>query len=63
MSLSYDTSFSKAVKLADEVLGIEYNSGTDKAESIRIENTRGNKVKLVDLSVVYNSMTGIITAL
>ena len=56
-------SFCKAVQLTDEVLRVKNYTCTDKAESIRIENTGRDEVELVNLSVVYYGMTGIVAAL
>ena len=53
----------KAVELADEVLGVENYAGADKAESVLVENTRGNEVELVYLSVINYGMTRVVTAL
>ena len=63
VALSLYSSFSKAVQLADEVLGVKNHTCTDKAESIRIENTRRDEVELIDLTIVYDSMTCVVTAL
>ena len=63
VSLSLYASFSKAVKLADEVLRVKNYTCTDETESVRIENTRRDKVKFIDLAVVYNCMSCVVTAL
>ena len=53
----------EAVELAYEVLGVENYTCADKAEGVLVENTRGNEVELVYLTVINYGMTSVVTAL
>ena len=63
VTLSLYTSCLEIIQLADEVLGVKNYSCADKIEGVGVKDTRRYKVELIDLAVVYYSVTGVVSAL
>ena len=53
----------KRIKLSGKILRIHDYSGAYKTKLVRVENTGRNQMKLISFTVVYDGMSGVVTAL